>query len=75
MSFGLVRLIFRNIDTPQAFLLRISGAGNVEREFSNNKIASQVNVEDINIVAKEHVIDHMGYYNVKPEDIKMDKPP
>ena len=75
MSFGLVRLIFRNIDTPQAFLLPISWAGNVEREFSNNKIASQVNIEDINIVAKEQVIDHMGFHNLKPEDIKMDKPP
>ena len=75
MSFGLVRLIFRNIVTPQVFLLPISWADNVERDFSNNKIASQANMKDINIDVQEHVIDHMGYYNLKPEVIKMDKPP
>lgn len=46
----------------------------MERECSDKNIVSQVSMEDITLVGKTYIINHMRLHNLKPEDIKMDKP-
>ena len=50
------------------------GQASVEREFNDNNIVDQVNMEDDTIVAKKHVLNHMRFHKINPKDINIDKP-
>ena len=46
----------------------------VEREFNDNNIVDQVNMEDDTIVAKKHIINYMRFHKIELKDINIDKP-
>ena len=46
----------------------------MEREFSDNNIVDEVNMEDDTIVAKKHIINYMRFHKIEPKDINIDKP-